>query len=199
MITVLLMSFQEWRMLLTTFWIPSAFVILISYGDLIPSTDLPALKLNSWTGIAFNTATLVVRLVMCLQFPGHRITIGIFHLPCLFQRFWDTSAGLEYGTLLQSGLLQCGGLSLLTGLDLRKALWRTVCGLNLTRESSSQGLQPAVFSLLEFHHLLFKPLGFVLWYGGKHLMCCCGIALPKECTPMLVKYGVYICSDEVCC
>ena len=82
-----LMSFQEWRMLLTTFWIPSAFVILISYGDLILSTDLPALKLNSWTGIAFNTATLVVRLVMCLQFPGHRITIGIFHLPCLFQRF----------------------------------------------------------------------------------------------------------------
>ena len=87
MIIVLLMSFQEWRMLLTTCWILSAFAILIGYGDFIPSTDLPALKPNSWSGIAVDTATLVVRLVMRLRFPGHRITIGFFHLPCLFRRF----------------------------------------------------------------------------------------------------------------
>ena len=81
------MSFQEWKMLLTTCWIPSVFVIFISYGDLVPSTDLPALKPNSWTGIAVDTPTLVVRLVMRLLFPGHAITIGFFHLPCLFLRF----------------------------------------------------------------------------------------------------------------
>ena len=51
-----------------------------------PSTDLATLKPNSWSGIAVDTATLVVRLVMHLRFPGRGITIGFFHIPCLFQR-----------------------------------------------------------------------------------------------------------------
>ena len=40
MIMILLMNFQEWRMLLTTCWFMSAFVILIGYGDLIQGSDL---------------------------------------------------------------------------------------------------------------------------------------------------------------
>jgi len=42
---------------------------------------------TSWTGIAVDALTLVVRLVIHLLFPGHGITIGFFHLPCVFRRF----------------------------------------------------------------------------------------------------------------
>ena len=87
-------------MLLTTCWIPSALVILTVYGDLILSTDLPALKPNSWSGIAVDTATLVVRLVTHLQFHGHRITIGFFHLPAYSKGSATYSAGHEHGTLI---------------------------------------------------------------------------------------------------
>ena len=91
-------------MLLTTCWILNAFVIMISYGDLIPSTDLPVLKPNSWPGIAVDTATLVVRLVMRLRFPGHWITIGFSTSPAYSESFesyvcWPRVWYADYSTV----------------------------------------------------------------------------------------------------
>ena len=61
---------------------PKCFCYLDQFGDITMSTDLPALKPNSWTGFAVDTAALVVRQIMHLWFHN-----WIFYLSCLIWRF----------------------------------------------------------------------------------------------------------------